>query len=223
MAIGLGPDIAEVYEELGSLANIVSRDPVITGERIIYDINSQATKPFIREHHVDATLAYNTQIIAGDIIFIIKSGKYYMAMNKTPEMFEDEIVEWSVVFYLCNLPVTAHIVRPVEIRDTVTLKMINSWYTVADDPIYGLLSDRIFGSALEQENPKAGQFPVWRMDLYIPKSYGIKPLDRLIISETEYYKIESVESYNYPNAQVALIVEDTRPATTFISGDVYDG
>jgi hypothetical protein len=223
MANGLGPDIAEVYEELGSDATIVSRTPPITGERVIYDINSQATKPFIREHHVDASFPYNTELLAGDIVYILKSDRYYMAMNKTPEMFEDEIVEWSVVLYLCNLPSTAHLLRPIEIRDSTTLKMINSWEVVVDDPMYGLLSDRIFGSALDQETPKVGQFPVWRMDLYAPKSYGIKPLDRLVISETEYYKVEAVESYNYPGCVVALIVEDTRPATVFLEGDVYDG
>ena len=223
MSNGLGPDIAEVYTELGSDATIVSRTPPITGERVIYEINSQATKPFIREHHVDASFPYNTQLIAGDIVYILKSGRYYLAMNKTPEMFEDDIVEWSVVLYLCNLPSTAHLIRPIEIRNAVTLEMINSWEVVVDDPMYGLLSDRIFGSAIEQETPKVGQFPIWRMDLYIPKSYGIKPLDRLVISETEYYKVEAVESYNFPNCQVALIVEDTRPAATFLEGDVYDG
>ena len=223
MSNGLGPDIAEVYTELGSDATLVNHIPPITGERVIYEINSQATKPFIREHHVDASFPYNTQLLAGDIVHILKTDRYYMAMNKTPEMFEDEIVEWSAVLYLCNMPSTAHLIRPVEIRDTVTLKMLNSWELVVDNPMYALLTDRIFGSAIEQETPKAGQFPVWRMDLYLPKAYGIKPLDRLVISETEYYKVEAVESYNFPNCQVALIVEDTRPAATFLEGDFYDG
>ena len=221
MSVGLGVDIKEVYAELGSLASIINRVPVITGETVIYEINAQATKPFIREHHLDATFPYDTQVTTEDVIRIEETGKIYMAMNKTPEMFENSIVEWNIVLYLCNLPTTAHIVRPVEIRDPTTYNMISGWQIVAENPVYGLITDRIFGSDLIQNN-EAGQFPVWRVDLYIPKFYDIKPLDRLILSETEFYKIESIESYNYPGVQVALLVEDTRPNSIVVGGEVYE-
>ena len=218
---GLGLDVKEVYTELGSLASLVNHSPVVTNERVIYEINAQATKPFIREHHLDATFAFDTALVVGDVVHIIETDKYYMAMNKTPEMFEDEVVEWSVVLYLCNLPALAHIIRPLEVRDTSSYNIVHGWHIVADDPVYGLLSDRIFGSAIEQ-SVQAGQLPVWRMDLYIPKFYDIKPLDRLVISATEFYKVEQVESYNYPGVNVAMIVEDTRPVATIVDGEVYE-
>jgi hypothetical protein len=222
MTVGIGTDIKEVFSELGASFSIITRDPVVTGEKVTYELNAQATKPFIREHHLDAAFAYDTAIEVTDVIHISETDKYYMVMNKTPELFEGEVVEWSSVLYLCNLPSTVRIVRPIEIRNSSTYKMVQGWTDVVDPPIYGLLTDRIFGSEIEQEEPLAGQIQVWRIDLYVPKSYGVKPLDRLIVSDTEYYKIESVESYYYPGVNVALLVEDTRPRTIIIDGEVYN-
>jgi len=220
---GLGPDIDEVYEELGALVSIVNRSPVVTGQRVLYDINAQATKPFIREHQLDASFPYDTLITTNDVIKIIVSDRHYMVMNKTPELFENEIVEWSSVLYLCNIPTTAHVVRPVEVRNSQSYNMISGWQVLIDSPMYGLLSDRIFGTEIEQQSKEGGQFPIWKITLIAPKYYAVKPLDRLIITETEYYKIEAVESYYYPGMNQILLVEDTRSISTIIDGEVYDG
>lgn len=220
---GLGPDIDEVYEELGALVSIVNRSPVVTGQRVLYDINAQATKPFIREHQLDASFPYDTLITTNDVIKIIVSDCHYMVMNKTPELFENEIVEWSSVLYLCNIPTTAHVVRPVEVRNSQSYNMISGWQVLIDSPMYGLLSDRIFGTEIEQQSKGGGQFPIWKITLIAPKYYAVKPLDRLIITETEYYKIEAVESYYYPGMNQILLVEDTRSISTIIDGEVYDG
>jgi len=223
MVDGLGVDIGEVYDELGAIVSIVNRVPVVTGQRVLYDVNAQATKPFIREYHLDGSLPYETLITPQDVIHIIETDKYYMIMNKTPELFENSVVEWNVVLYLCNLPITAHILRPVEIRDPETYKIVNGWQILNEAPIYGLASDRFFGADIDQETPKVGQFQMWKIDLYLPKFYAIKPLDRIFMSETEYYKVEVIESHHYPGVNMALLVEDTRPAAPIVDGDVYDG
>jgi len=220
MTTGLGPDIKEVYSELGSNISIINRDVIVTNQKVIYEINAQGTKPFIREHHLDCTFPYDTLLEVGDIALMTSTSRYYMVMNKTPELFENNVVEYSGVLYYCNMPLTAHIVRPVEVRDAQTYNMISGWTVVEDSPLYGLMSDRLFGSDLEN-NAKLGQDQLWRIDLYLPKWYDIQPLDRLIISSTEYYKIETIESYNFPGSVVALLVEDTRPATNIIGDEVY--
>jgi len=216
---GLGADIREVYDELGAITHIVNRIPVVTTERILYDLNAQATKPFIREHFLDATLPQDTSITTDDVILIVETGKNYLVMNKTPEMFEDSIVEWNAVLYSCNLVSTACILRPVEVR--VGYNMTTSWSVIAEAPIYGLMSDRLFGSEIDQHTASVGQEAVWRVDLYLPKFYGIKPLDRLYLTDTEYYKVESVQNYNYPGVCVALLVEDTRPFVEVVADDEY--
>ena len=219
---GLGVDIEEVYTELGAEVTIVSRDPVVTGEHVLFDINAQATKPFIREHQLDAFLPYNTLIETSDVIKMTAIDRHYMVMNKTPEMFENAVVEWSVVLYLCNLPANACIVRPVEVRNPETYNITSGWQMVASSPIYGLLSERVFGSEVKQQNEVGGQFPIWAIDFIVPKYYGIQSLDRLIISPTEYYKIEVIESYNYPGMALMLLTEDTRDVCTIVDGEIYD-
>lgn len=222
MTVGLGADIKEVYSELGTAVSIINRTPIITGEKVIYELNSQATKPFIREHHLDSTFPYDTAVTTNDILEFDLTGDHFLVMNKTPEMFENSIVEYSMVLYKCNFPLTVHIVRPLEIRDSVSYNMVSGWHVVVDSPVYGLISDRVFGSEITQDEQGAGQFPIWRVDLYLPKFYGVKPLDRVIISETEYYKVEVVENYYYPGVCTCLLVEDTRPRTTFVGDEVYD-
>jgi hypothetical protein len=86
MADGLGSDISEVYDEMGADISIVNRTPVVTGQKILYEINSQATKPFIREHHLDATFPYDTLIQTTDILLMTAVSRYYMVMNKTPDL-----------------------------------------------------------------------------------------------------------------------------------------
>jgi hypothetical protein len=220
-SLGLGADIREVYTELGTAVSVITRTPIITGETVLYDINAQATKPFIREHHLDSTFPYDTEITVNDVVQFTKTGDHYLIMNKTPEMFEDSVVEYSVVLYKCNLSTSVHVLRPIEIRDAATYNMVVGWHVAIDSPIYGLMSDRIFGSSLEEGSRMAGQFQIWRIDLYIPKFYGIKPLDRIVISEHEYYKVESIDDYSYPGVSVALLVEDTRLVSIIIDDDVY--
>lgn len=218
---GLGADLREVYDELGAITHIVNRVPIVTTERVLYDINSQATKPFIREHHLDATLPYDTLITTEDVIFIVGTDKYYLVMNKTPDLFEGEVVEYNAVLYSCNLVPTACILRPVEVR--VGYNMTASWSVVAGVPLYGLMSDRLFGSEIDQHTPSTGQGAIWRIDCYLPKFYGIKPLDRVYLTDNEYYKVESVQEYNYPGVCVALLVEDTRPFVSPTSEEIYEG
>jgi hypothetical protein len=216
---GLGIDIKEVYDELGGSFSVVNRIGTSLIGKVIYDLNAQATKPFIREHHLDATFSYDTVVLVGDVILLEEVSRHYMVMNKTPEMFEDEVVKWSAVLYLCNLPTTTHILRPIEVRNPDTYNMTSGWSVVADSPVYGLLTDRLFGSEINQEEG-AGQFPIWRRDIYLPKAYAVKPLDRVVISETEFYKIETMQEYNFPGVNQILLVEDTRPNATIIDGDV---
>ena len=218
--LGLGPDIEEVYNELGIVVSIINRSPVITNQKILYDLNAQGTKPFIEEHFLNCSFPYNTPLETGDVLQIIETGTYHMVMNKIPELFENKIVEYSGVIYLCNLPITAHIIRPIEIRDKTSYNMISGWHAVVDAPIYSLISDRVFGSNLET-GVMIGQDQVWRIDLYIPKFYDIRPLDRIVISPIEYYKVETILTYNYPGVNVALLVEDTRPMHIMIGDEVY--
>ena len=204
---GIGPDISEVINELGVLIEIL-RIPTNISEKIIYDMNSQATKPFIREFHRDGSFSSDTKIETGDILHVLKTEEYLMVMNKTPDMFEDEIVEYASVLYKTNLPSTAKISRPSAAVRDADYNLTETWTDVVTRA-YGVIADKLQGSNIDQEEP-TGQIQIWAIEAFVPAAYGVKPLDRLYISATEYYKIEKVEKYRYPGIHALDLVEDTR-------------
>lgn len=204
---GIGPDISEVINELGVAVEIL-RTPTNIAEKIIYDMNSQATKPFIREFHRDGSFSSDTKIESGDILHVLKTEEHLMVMNKTPDMFENEIVEYASVLYKTNFPSTAKIATPGPQVRGADYNLTESWIdTVAK--AYGVIADKLQGSNIDQEEP-TGQIQIWAIEAFVPASYDVKPLDRLYISATEYYKIEKVEKYRYPGILALDLVEDTR-------------
>lgn len=208
---GIGADITEVINEVGVTYTILRTPTNITGEKCVYDLNTQATKPFIREHQLDAEFVKDTSAVVGDVVRLLDD-RHYLVMNLIPEIFEDEVVSYSATLYLCNLPNTACLLRPAEIRDDETYDVVSGWQTIiAAGSMYGLLDDRAMGTMID-EFAEVGQIQLWKINLIIPKSYDAKPLDRLYVTATEYYKIEAVESYWYPGCNRCLLVEDTRSA-----------
>lgn len=205
---GIGADISEVIGEVGLPFTILRTTGNISGEYCTYEMNTQATKPFIREHQLEADFIYTTQAVVGDIIEF-EDGRHYLIMNLIPEIFEEEVVNYSATLYLCNTPVTACLLRPQEIRDAETYNMVAGWQTIIAAPMYAVLDDRAFGSMVD-EMEEVGQIQLWKINLIIPKNYGIKSFDRLVVSPTEYYKVDTVENYWYPGCHRALLVEDTR-------------
>lgn len=207
---GIGADISEVISEVGLSFTILRDSGNITGESCTYEMNTQATKPFIREHQLEANFIYTTQAVVGDVIQFT-DGRNYLIMNLIPEIFEEEVVNYSATLYLCNLTTTACLLRPAEVRDTETYNLVAGWETVEAAPMYGILDDRAFGSMVD-EFEEVGQIQLWKINLIVPKTYGIKPFDRLELSATQYYKVDTVESYWFPGCHRALLVEDTRGA-----------
>jgi len=204
---GIGPDISEVINELGVVIEIL-RTPTNISEKIIYDMNSQATKPFIREFHRNGSFSSATKIETGDILRVLKTEEYLMVMNKTPDMFEDEIVEYASVLYKTNIPSTAKISRPSSVARDVDYNLIEIWTDVVTRA-YGVIADKLQGTNIDQEEP-IGQIQIWAIEAFVPSSYDARPLDRLYISATEYYKIEKVERYRYPGIHALDLVEDMR-------------
>ncbi len=204
---GIGVDISEVITELGVEVEIL-RSPTNITEKIIYDMNSQATKPFIREFHRDGSFGYLTNIVTGDVLFIPATGEHLLVMNKTPDMFENEIVEYASVLYKCNFGPGAKISSPSGVVRDENYQLVEGW--VDKVPVaFGIIADKLQGSNIDQEEP-VGQIQIWAIEAFVPASYDVKPLDRLYISPTEYYKIEKVEKYRYPNILVLDLAEDTR-------------
>jgi len=206
--MSIGPDIKEVIEELGDTFTVLQSGSFVAGGKCFTEMNTQSSKPFVREHHLDAVFSYDSTLESGDVIYISVYDAYFLVMNITPENFEDQKVENNSIIYKCNLNGSSKVLRPVETK--VGYQSVVSWQTIEEN-FYGLITNRIYGSEIDQESI-VGQAEVWRLALYLSKDIDIRPLDRFVVSGvTEYYKVETIESYYFPGVNVILLTEDTRP------------
>lgn len=201
--MSLGPDIKEVLQEVGTSITIL-RSPVnITGEYIKTKINAQVTKPFIREFFLEVTLANDTQVVAGDTL-LLADGRYFIVMNMTPVLFENEVYCFSAVFYKCNA--VGIIKRRQELR--IKYKQHIAWPNIATD-CHALLTESYYGNKLD-EDERVGPVSLNSIDCYLPHSKGAQKGDRFWISSTEYYQVEHIFIRRFDNVDLAILGEDTR-------------
>lgn len=204
--MGLGADIKEVFQEIGVAYNIIRDGGNISGEYLLYKENRQVTKPFIREHFLETTHAYDTECVPGDVIGFTTTGDAYMVMNLTPSLFENQSYQELGVIYKCN--VSGELQRPSEQRSAQTYLVETVWQTIKS-PCYGLLTGKLFGSELDQES-ELGQLGIIANTLYVPSNVGAQPLDRYQPVSGEYYKVEVVEKRKFPGVDILHLAEDTR-------------
>lgn len=211
MASGLGDDIKEVFQEVGILFNI-NRTPVLSGEYLDWEPNSQVTKPFIREFFLESTFAYDTLVVEGDVIQFMPSGEAagdkYLVMNKTPSLFENEIIDHAGVLYKVN--VSGELRRPSGEAEwsTQTYHKVAQFTTIAAE-VPALQTEPLFGGELEVEE-ELGLLGIEKQELYVPISYGIQALDRYHTASGEYYMVESVKKRRFKGIDVCVLSEDTR-------------
>jgi hypothetical protein len=217
----IGQDIKTVFQEVGSPVTIL---PGSTSEYIRAIINKQVTKPFIREFFMEAQLAYDTAIVAGDILSFA-SGDVYMVMNKTPMVLEGSVYQWGSVLYKTN--VIGRVMRPASTRDE-RYRQAMEWSAVQTG-CYALMTESLYGNELDADEELAN-LGLKREDLYIPASSGIQRDDRFDISEIGTVTKTSATGTITTGASIALgaapisedwtIVFDSATEFHVVGGDV---
>jgi hypothetical protein len=206
MPSDIGQDIKEVFEEVGTSYTFISEGVANnSGEFLVYELNRQVTKPFVREYFLEVELAYDTLINVGDLI-IFADGRRFLTMNKTPEQFEDDSILFSGVLYRTN--VDARILRSSgEDWDTHYRKR-PSWITV-EDSVDICMTESLYGHDLETDE-ELSQFGLENHEAYIPSWIGIEPLDRIEWASGEFYKVEVIKTRRFDGIDTVELTEDTR-------------
>lgn len=206
----LGIDIKDVFSEVGISFNIL-RTPTISGEFLDYEPNSQVTKPFIREFFLECTFPYDTDTIDGDVIQFMPSGEVnggdkYLVMNKTPDIFENQVISFAGVLYKSN--VSGELLRPSgESGWDSNYKKVPRYNQISNN-VHALFTEPLFGGELEQDEELA-LLGLEKQELYIPTSFGVQPFDRFIPTSGEMYRIESVKKRRFKGVDVCVLSEDT--------------
>jgi len=199
----LASDIKEIIAEIGTSVTIIRPTGNITGEYLYGKINKQVTKPFIREFFMEAWMASDTAMVSGDTIQT-SDGRIFIIMNKTPSMFEDIVYRYDSVVYKCN--VVATVQRPVETTENYTVT--TSFSTITED-VNMLITESLYGNELDTDEELAS-IGLSSEDCYVSSSVGIEYLDRIWISETEYYQVEVIKKRRFDGVDLIILGEDTR-------------
>lgn len=208
--MGIGPDIKEVLQEVGTPFTILRDGYLVTGEHLRYQPNRQVTKPFIREFFLECEVAYDTVSFVGDIIRIPTLNSSYIMMNKTGSEIEGEVFRYDAVLYKAN--VSGEILRPSdsgEIAATYShdYHKKTDWVNIRSNA-HALLTESMFGVDLDKR--EYGQISLSKNDLYVPHRYGIRVNDRYVATSGEYYRVTSVSLRRYDGVDVVEVEQDTR-------------
>lgn len=207
----IGIDIKEVLEEVGNTITIKRDSGDVTGEYTMYKPNAQVTKPFIREFFLEGILSYDTSAVVGDIIEFLISGDKYILMNKSPVLLENVIYQYNSVFYKTN--VVADIMRPSEGDWPAGTYHRKTNWSYLKSQVDVLITTPLYGAELDVEQD-LGQIELEIHEMYIPTSVGIEPLDRVRVSSSVFYKVETVKPRRYDGVDVVELSEDTRVQST---------
>jgi hypothetical protein len=204
MSIGL--DLKEAIATVGVTVGIVGRSTPV--EYVRFKTNKQVTKPFIREYFMETMMSYDTGIISGDIVEVGVTGFRYIMMNKTPDLFENEVMRYSGVVYKTN--VAGSLQRPVYQRGS-NLQKVESFINVPGaELVDALMVEALYGHSLDTDR-ELGELGLEKHELYIPHRFGARNKDRFYISEDRYYRVITVKTHRYDDVDVLEIDVDTRP------------
>ena len=204
----IGADIKSTLVEVGAEYTIIRDAGNISGEYCDYDLTSQATKPLTIEAFRRAMVSYDSDTVTGDVIEFGATSERYMVMNKLPEIFENDVIQYESIFYLCNVS-SGELLRPSgEVWPTDTYHKETQWEEIKTN-CDAMQVAALYGNSLEEEEEMA-LLGMRKDELYIPHSVGIQALDRFQTASGEYYQVSTVESRRFPGVDVAVLTEDHR-------------
>lgn len=202
---GIGPDIAEVLNELGTLINIIKHDGSATVQEYMdYEIKIEANSPFLTQFIIDVTLTHNTTVVPGDIIQIVDDSSYYILVVLNKTRFEDSVVTCEGVIYKCNM--VGSFSRLTTERDS-TYELETTWTDYqTNEPV--LLTGSIDNYDII-DRPYA-QFAISQDNLHVSGDVAVQVGDRFTNAAGDAYEIKAVSLYRLNNVTMCRVVSDTR-------------
>lgn len=206
--MSIGADIKQVFAEVGTYVHVENSE---VREFVDYDFNVQVGNPFLREHLRIGSFSHDTQINAGDVLYVPKNGERLLVVNYIPEMFENEIVAINTTLYKCNVYFRCYReVREEEesnLRGQANRSMV--WSLVGEG--HAAFTASLRGNISEiSEYQTFGDFLVRQDTLFYSNAIHMRPKDRVVISDTEYYEVGNVDERRFNQCSVCMLNEDTR-------------
>lgn len=200
--MSIGPDLEEVFDDLGTRLTIerFGEDPI--EEKVDLEINNQASSPFLSQFMLSCTFSYNTQAQPGEVLSDDQGTRYIIA-SFNPARFENAIIAYEAIIYRCN--VYGVLKERDESRSGVHYQA--NWPVVQDD-IYALLTGLPEDRTLSSE--KYGEFSSFELNLHLSGNIDVQTGQRFELSNGDKLEILGVEPRRLNNLSICIVRKDSR-------------
>jgi hypothetical protein len=203
----LGEDIKNAYIDVGTKISINKLNGVsVAQEYIDYDVNIRSSNPFHREFFLESVFPYDSKAEAGDIVEFVATGDKYIIASRTPEIFENEVMEFDNVLYRCN--VSGELLRP-RVQIDAQQELTENAFETIHSGCYGLLTESNYDNEWRTNQPFS-DYPIRELFLYVPETYGVREEDRYSPVSGEYYRVSILKRRVFAAVDVAVLHEDNR-------------
>jgi hypothetical protein len=204
--VSVGSDLKKAFQKVGVSYQVLRDSGIFSGEFLIYDIPFTARSPFDREVVLDASLASDTIVVEGDVLEL-SNGKRCLVANKTPDIFQDEVVVYETTLFKCNITSGELFRSSGEVWDDQEYHKVTVWETIKAG--VNAVVIEVAGNQLSDQN-ESGLLSVSRLEMYVPSGENVRVMDRFEARSGEYYKVDVVKKSLYPSISVAMLSQDTR-------------
>jgi len=209
--MSLGDDLKEVFSDVGTAFTILRDAGNISGEYLIYEINRQVTKPFVREFFYESEFAYDTEAVPGDVIEFDADSRRFLIANLTDSHFEDGPIEKEGVLYKCNISSGRLWRASGEDWDDTSYRKIEDFQIIHDN-VNALMTEGLYGHELE-EDEEIGQITREGHEVYLSGDLLPQALDIWEPTSGEFYEVRTIKTRRYENIKVLEVSEQTRIRT----------
>jgi len=205
--MALSTCIKQSLRHAGVAYTILRDDGDIAGEYMGARTTEQVTKPLTMEHFRVMDVPADTSLIAGDVVEFDKTDERFLVMNLHPNVLANEIALYQGAIYKCNV-LAGKVYRPSGEVWGDTYHKQTQWGLVKED-VSAMHVAALYGARLEDDEELA-LLGLMKDEVYLPKSIGVKVLDRWQPFSGEFYMVKVIEPRRFPGVDVAVVEEDTR-------------
>lgn len=203
---GIGDDIKDVLQELGTPISILKLDgSIISGEYIDYEHYYEKVTEFRRQFCYSGDFQFDSAVKQGDVISF--DDKSFLMMNVKRDLFEGEAVITSNYFIECNVT-DGVFKRNMETRDPVTRRLSSGWTNLHENCNAVMVEKEVRIHPEQVMN-----FSLHHFTLYTMAYPDIVVGDRWFpdaANTSEYYKVMSISKFKFAGLLTIDLQEDAR-------------
>lgn len=211
--MSIADEIRAVLQEVGTAITVIKPGQAPVTEGNYMDDNSHVahTNPAIRAFFLDVSLHSPTDVSIGDTITWLNGAKKLLITAMLPEMFENEVVEYSASGYLVNSEGAFHNLVTEKPQASNNYQEKKNWVDLyPGETIYGSLMDRLYRSSVMAVANESMDVQLNNLQLFVSSYYQDVAMGMRYTDASGVYKVEQTEDSTFPGIRIIYLTNETR-------------